>query len=138
MSRYDYRIAPGHDLPLGSLTNIETITPPGDVAFYPPQAWGNYDPGQYKSRGDGTVYLSGQESTRWRWRSMTRLQYQYLQDTYCGGGQSGTVTIYTTLDNVNTYELCNATMILPKIPEAGPNFTRYTQVDVDLVRLERL
>lgn len=138
MARYDYRIGAGHNLPLGSLTNIEAITPSGDVTFYAPQSWGNYDPGQYKMRGDGRVYVSGHEVTHWRWRSMTRKQYQYLQDTYCGGGQSGTVTAYTLLDNPGTYERCNATMILPKLPDAGPNFSRYTNVDVLLVKLERL
>lgn len=138
MARYSYSLGAGHNLPLGSLTNVEMITPTGDVAFYAPQSWGNYDPGQYKMRGDGIVYTSGHEVTHWRWRSMTRKQYQYLQDTYCNGGQSGTVTAYTLLDNPGTYERCNATMILPKLPDAGPNFSRYTNVDVLLVKLERL
>lgn len=138
MAVYDYRIGAGHNLPLGSLTNIEDIVPGSDVAFYPPESLGFYDPGQFRVRGDGSVMTAGFPKTEWRWRSITRAQVRHLQDTYCGGGYSGTVTIYTTTDAEDTYTRHNATMILPKLGESSKNFTRYTNYVVRMSRMVAL
>lgn len=138
MAIYDYRIASGQNLPLGSLTNVEDITPTGDRSFYPPQTFGSYDPGAARLRPDGSVYHAGFPSVVWKWRSMTRDQYKYLQDTYCNGGYSGTVTIYTRTEDDSAYERYNATLRLPKMPEADLNFTHFTNVDVLMIRLVAL
>lgn len=138
MAIYDYRIGAGHNLPLGSLTNIEDITPPSDVSFYAPDSLGFYDPGQMRVRGDGSFMIAGFPKTEWRWRSITRAQVRYLQETYCGGGYSGTVTIYTTTDDEATYTRHNSTMLLPKLPDSGKNFTRYTNYVVRHTRLVAL
>lgn len=137
MALYDYRIGAGWNLPLGSLTNIETIIPTNDVAFYAPQSWGSFDDGAVRLRPDGSIYHAGFASVHWSWRRMTRAQYQYLRDTYCSGGRSGTVTIYTRTDTEATYERYNAVMQVPKMPEANPNFTNFG-CEVLMVRLVAL
>lgn len=140
---YDYKIGAGYNLPAGSLTNIESITPSGDTAFYPPVSYGLFNPGDFKIRGDGKVYLSGFPSTQWIWTGnpggrITQKQARYLQDTYAGGGYSGTVTIQTQTDNPGTYGRFNAVMILPKLPDAGKNFNVFQQYAVSFSRLEEL
>lgn len=141
--QYNYSIGAGHGLPVGSLTNIETITPSGDVQFYPPASYGSYNPGQYIIRGDGSVYLSGYPSTEWVWSGspggkITRAQIRYLQETYCNNGYSGPVTILTTTDDPGVYQRTNATMILPKLPEGGKNFTVFQNYAVQMQRLGSL
>src|SRR5678815_2158359 len=140
---YDYRIAPGHGQPIGSLVNIETITPPGDVQFYPPASYGSYNPGNMVIRGDGSVYLSGYPSTQWTWQGnpggkITRAQVRYLQETYCNNSYSGPITILTQTDDPGVYGRFNAEMILPKLPEAGKNFTVFQNYSVQFVRMGSL
>lgn len=139
MPVYDNRIGAGHNLPLGSLANIETIQPTGDVNFYPPESYGNYDPGVAKYRTDAHVAFSGFNKTVWRWRGkITRKQARYLQDTYCGGGYSGDVTIYTELDNPGTYVRCNAVMNLTKLTGATKNFTVFTLYEATMNKIGTL
>ncbi len=140
---YDYKIGAGYNLPDGSLVNIETITPAGDTAFYPPVSYGLYNPGDFKDRQDGITYLSGFASTQWIWTGspggrITKAQARYLQDTYCAGGYSGTVTINSQTDNPGTYGRFNAVMKLPKLPDAGKNFAIFQQYAVSFTRLEEL
>lgn len=136
MPVYDYRIAAGHNVPLASLINIETIIPSGDVAFYPPRAWGNYSAGAVRIRTDGHVYLAGYPSVIWRFGLMTRRQFRYLQTTYCNGGYSGAVTIYTRLDNAAQYRRCNAIMVLPQLAELNSDpLIKFRDVEVKMTRL---
>lgn len=133
---YQYALASGYNQPIGSLVNIETIKPSGDVYFYPPEGLGNFDPGQEKVRTNGLAFYSGFNETKWTWRGkITLAQARYLMDTYCNGGYSGTVTVLTTTDNKETYTRLNAVMKLPKLPEATRNFKVYTQYQVTLRRL---
>ena len=141
--RYDFRIASGYNQPLGSLVNIETIVPTGDQAFYPPVSYGEYDPGTFKLRGNGRLYLSGHASTAWAWTGnpggrLTPAQDRYLSDTYAGGGRDGTVTIYSPMEVQGTYARYNAVMTLPKLPEAGRNFHNLQTYTVRFTRLEAL
>lgn len=143
MAVYNYRIGAGHGLPIGSLTNIEDIVPSGDTAFYPPDVYGSYNPGQFIIRGDGSVYLSGYPSEDWHWHGnpggrISRLQVRYLQETYCNNGYSGPVTILTQTDNPGVYGRYNAIMVLPKLPEGGKNFTVFQDYRVQMTRLGSL
>ncbi len=107
----DYRIAAGHNVALGSLSNIETIKPTNDKYFFSPQAIGNYDPGQPNVRGDGLYSFSGQPSVDWFFAAATRKQLAYARTTWANGGWSGYVTIYTTTGD-ETYARYNAQMLI--------------------------
>lgn len=135
----DYRIAAGWGVQLASLTNIESIVPTSDRAFVPPDVYGSYDPGQIRIRADGTVYLAGFTSVRWRFSVMTRAQHRYLQTTYCNSSYSGKVTIYTRTDAGSaTYTRYNAILILPKLPELQKRFTGFEGVTLTFTRLVAL
>lgn len=112
MASEDYRIAAGHDVALGSLVNIETIKPSTDhYSFYGPKAIGSYDPGQPNVRGDGLYSFSGFPSVAWIFDVMTRTQLAYARTTWCNGGWSGYVTIYTTTGGT-TYARYNANLLI--------------------------
>lgn len=112
MSAEQYAIAAGNNVALISLVNIETITPPGDqYHFFPPKAKGYYDPGQPNVRGDGLIGFNGFPSVVWIFDVMTRLQLTYAKTTWCNGGWSGLVTIYTTTGD-NTYARYNANLLI--------------------------
>lgn len=133
---YSYKIGVGYDLPDGSLTNIEAIRAPGDKQnFYPPYAFSAYNPGTSRQRLDVTTYETGYPSTTWGFRFMTLHQYQYLKDTVCiNNGYFGTVTIETPING--TYTRRNAVMILPKPNTLTRNFTAYTDVQVQFIKLQ--
>jgi len=107
----DYRIAAGHNVALVSLVNIETIKPTNDQYFYSPQAIGNYDAGQPNVRGDGLFSFNGFASVGWLFPVATRKQLAYARTTWCNGGWSGPVTIYTTTGD-ETYARYNANLLL--------------------------
>lgn len=137
--RYSYAIGAGYNLPLGSLTNVELIIPTGGTPFYPPESYGTYDPGDDRIRGDGTLYQAGFAFCEWRWGGrITRLQISHLQDTYCAGGRSGKVTIYTKTDDANTYARYNALMLLPKLPDSRHSFTIQQDYNVRMTRMQAL
>ncbi len=108
---YDYRIAAGYNVSIGSLVNIETIKPTNDQYFHAPQSIGFYDPGQPNVRGDHLYAFNGFASAPWFWAAMTRAQLAYIRTTYCNGGWSGPVTIYTTTGDI-TYARYNADMLV--------------------------
>lgn len=113
MAYYDYRIAANYGVALVSLTNIENITPSSDRAFFYPKASPFYNPGDFKIRGDGKTYISGAPSIEWEFSILTRGQYLYLKTTYCAGGYSGFVTIYTRTGGT-AYARYNAIIQVPK------------------------
>lgn len=139
MPVYDYRIAAGHNVALVSLTNVESIAPSGDTAFYAPRSWGTYTAGAMRVRSDGTLYAAGYASVMWRFGLLTRAQFRYLQTTYCAGAYSGDVTIYTRLDDATQYVRCNAVMVLPQLAELNNDaFVKFRDVEVKMTRIEVL
>lgn len=134
MAVYDYRIAAGHNVALNSLVNIEDITPAGDRPFFPPKAYGYYNAGQYRIRGDGTLYIAGFASLTWLFDVLTRKQYEYLRDTYCNGGFSGKVTLYTRLGRL-AYSRMNAIMILPSPSATDGGYFAFKNYGVQMARL---
>lgn len=135
---YSYRLGVGHSVALGSLTNIETITPTGGTRFYPPDCYGSYNPGVAKVRTDGQLYFAGFPSVQWRFRRLTWVQHRYLMTTYCSSGYSGKVTIYTTTDNPNTYARYNAIMVLPKLSDSQKNFTIFADYVITFIKMVAL
>lgn len=119
----EYRIAAGWNN-AANLRGLEGVFVANDfIPFKTFKSWGTYSPGEAIIRGDGTVVYDGYPSCQWVFGVITRLQVQYLQDTYCGGSYSGKVTIRTATDNVNTvtalpaYENYNAVMRLSPVGE---------------------
>lgn len=133
----DYRIAAGNGVALGSLTNIESITPTNDRRFKPPRSMGLRNPGVYRVRGNGTVYIAGFPSTVWLFEPMTWLQYEYFNSTWLNSAYSGLVTIYT-LSAKNTYTRYNAVATLPKPDEVNGLFYAARNVSIKMTRLEAL
>lgn len=117
MPWFDYRIAAGHAVALGGLTNIESLAITGEKNLKIAGSYGTYDYGQEKIRGDGLIYHSGFGTCELIIPGITRGQYAYLSTTYCSGGRSGEVTIYVRTIAAGTYARYNATMILPKFSE---------------------
>lgn len=114
----EYKIAAGWNNASG-LTGLEGVMIANDfLPFKTFRSWGTYSPGEAVIRGDGTIVFDGYPSCQWIFGVITRMQVQYLQDTYCGGSYSGKVTIRTSTDNVNTttglpaYENYSAVMLL--------------------------
>ena len=132
-----YQLAVGWNNASG-LRGLEGVFIANDfLPFKTFKSWGTYSPGDPVVRGDGTVVFDGYPSCAWVFGVMTRLQLQYLQDTYCGGSYSGKVTIRTATDNVNAttalpaYENYNAVMRL-----SPPGERKYYKVySIQLTRL---
>lgn len=132
----DYRIAAGHNVIIGSLVNIETITPSGDEPFAAPKAFPLYDDGQVHMKLNRLVFTSGFPNIQWLWTRLTYKQYLYLRSTYCSGGLSGFVTIYTTLaDGLTTYHRMNASIVLKKMVDIKSEY-RFQECPVQFVGLE--
>lgn len=135
MPYYSYALAVGYNNAAG-LVNVENIIPTGGTRFYPPDSYGRYDPGQVRIRADGAVYLAGFASTTWLFKGITRLQYDYLSDTYCGSSIAGKVTIRTLTNDPSTYANFNAILILPKLVDLRKVTSGFADCNVRLVRLE--
>jgi hypothetical protein len=143
MKRYSYALAVGYNVALVSLVNVQDITISGQKKIYPPQSFGTYRPGTFKMRGDGLYSTVGWPFLRWGWRGnpggwITYGQARYFNTTYCAGGYSGKVTIYSMTQTFNTYERYNAVMQLPYIDEAEPNFKIFQGFEIKFIRLEAL
>lgn len=134
---YQYKIAANWNVAVNSLTNIESITPNGDIySFFAPKAYGFYDPGQRKVRGDGTILMVGFPVVTWVFDVITRLQHEYLIATYSTGGNtySGKVTINTRL-GTSTYVRMNAVMIIPKPVEVDGPVYAFRNYRIEFTRL---
>lgn len=128
---YDYRIAAGNNVALGSLVRLHSIRPTGDTHyFYDPIAIGNFDPGNPNVRGDGLLAFNGFPSVVWLIKVMTRIQLAYARTTWCNGGWSGPVTIYST-NGDTTYARYNANLLLSLPNQFDGSF--YANKDVKMV-----
>lgn len=130
-----YKIASGYNVALGSLVDIETITPSSDEPFAGPQVIALYDDGLLAVRGDGLITIRGFASVTWRFGRMTYAQYAYLKATYCGGGLSGLVTILTALGSATKVRM-NAAMTLKKPVDLHAEVWYRAPIDVVFTKLE--
>jgi hypothetical protein len=141
---YDYRIGAGYNLPLGSLTNIETVADPNGRLLYPPQSYGSYLPGAPAYRLTGIEYERGFPSLTWSWAGnggngfMTYGGARVLRATFFGGLWSNTLTIYTKTTHESSYERYNAVGVLQKFPDSAPNFKVFTRFSIRFTRLVAL
>lgn len=112
----EYKIAVGPNNP-GGLQSIESITPSGDRAFIFPQQYFNNNPGLFRRRLNDRIYIAGKFTSGWNFFFLTKAQYTYLSDTYCGGLYDGEVTIRGRFREHDTFRNANAVMELPKLAE---------------------
>lgn len=136
MTFYDYRLEAGYNVALASLVNIETIAVAGR-RFTAPKALGSFDPGIYRVRTDGTLYLAGYPSQHWFFAVITFAQYNYLRTTYCASGFSGKVTVYTR-PGTEAYARYNAILRLPKPSEHEDAFFAFKKHGALLTRMVAL
>lgn len=107
-----YLIGAGYNVPLVSLTDIESIVVSSQV-FAGPKVLPLYDDGEEKMRFNRQLFDGGYPSIDWEFGILYYPQRDYLSSTYCSGGRSGLVTIYTTLGS-STFVRVNAVMWIPK------------------------
>ncbi len=118
---YNYKIGFGaHNLPDGSLQNIEEIMDLGQGGIFAPDQFGNYLPGVRRTRAGTTAYISGEPSDAWNYGYITRDQEAELRSR--NGGYEGLVTYTTMIGNYGDYTRHNAILSLPFQPEAGADF----------------
>ena len=137
MTVSSYKIAAGYNVALNSLVNIETIKPTNDQYFYAPKAIPYGSPGAKKVKLNGVSYRSGYPYVDWLFGVLTRAQYEYLKTTYCSGGYTGLVTVYTTVSG-STYARYNAVIDVPETAAITDGFYAYKNVAVRLSHLVAL
>lgn len=136
-----YQLAVGWNNAAG-LTGLEGVMLANDfIPFKTFESWSSFSPGDPVVRGDGTIVYDGYPSVVWTFGAMTKLQLQYLQDTYCGGSYSGKVTVRTSTDNVNltttfpAFENYNAVMRLTPPTAARRYYLKYQIAFLRLVAI---
>ncbi len=137
MTISDYRIAANYNVALNSLVNIERIKPTDDQYFFAPAAIPFGSPGLKRVKLDGSGFRAGYPSVEWRFDVLTRAQYEYLKSTYCSGGYTGKVTVYTTVSG-STYARYNAVIDVPETITISSGFYAYRAVSVRLSHLVAL
>lgn len=139
MAIYDFRIAPGWNVALGSLTNVENLPAQSGYSFIPPAIVPNYDPGIEKIVGNGGDYFSGYPGVPWFFGDWRGALWKYFYTTIGGGLWRSKVTIYTlTLPGSSTYTRYNAWMFLPKPAKQVTNFSIVPSYSVQMTRLAAL
>lgn len=132
-----FAIGAGHDVPYGSLTLVTNLVIPGSEPFGMPLAIPLWSDGDIRVRLDYALDPRGYPDTAWLFGFMYWPQYTFLRTTYCNGGLSGEVTIYTTVEGGESYERLNATMWLPTPAEiSGQNGHWYKETKVRFVDLQ--
>ena len=112
---YDYRIAVGSSVALGSLVNVEDLLFPytKPLRLAPRSQPVNLYPirtqlGSGRERGDGTI------AHIWEFSAIKLAAINYLLHTYLFASSVSTaVTIYTRLHSANSYARYNAYAVLP-------------------------
>lgn len=129
-----YAIGVGYNVPLLSLVRVPSIAVPGVQRLGDPKATPLWDDGEVKVRLGGMLDPRGYEAVTWEFGFMLFEQYSYLRATYCNGGLSGEVTIYTNVEGSATYERLNAIMSI-KSPAAMNSEYRYKPTPVTFTKL---
>ncbi len=107
-----YAIASGWNVPQISLTRLIDISVSGEL-YAGPKAITFYDDGDIHPKTNRAAFSSGYPNVKWLVGIAYYEQYTYAKTTWCAGGLSGDVTIYTTLGGVS-FSRMNATLWLDK------------------------
>lgn len=135
MALYEYKIGAGHNLPAGSLTNIEDVQPTGDRFFEAPNQWGNYSPGVRQPRPGTSDFISGDPSDAWEYGFITRAQEKEFRDRFLNGGYSGPVTYTTMADEHGVYTRRNAICNVPLHPETSADRRLFPSYTIDFAQV---
>lgn len=119
MAFYDYRIALGHNVALGSLSNIENL-----VRFAPRSQPVDVFPVR-RTVLSGAVIGAGTINHTWTWDILPIADLKRIEDTFFANGAVtfANVTIYTRRHNRALYARYNAIAILPQ-PGQDYEYTR--------------
>jgi hypothetical protein len=137
----NYQIAVGNDNAAGLATLEGTVAAGASKPFPPVTNFQFVDPGEFRIRANGTLFVSGFISLTWRLDGgIDAVMEKYLRDTYCSSRYSGLVTIKTDIETNGTYANYNAVMYLPKRAEAGiiDGSLIFTPYNIRFVRVEAL
>lgn len=134
MADEDYRIAAGYDVGLGSLVRIYSIDPGDGDYFDPPKGIALYDDGQVVTPLDGLTDTEGFAAVTWLFTRMSYVQLYYIRTTYCGGGLSGKVTIYTPIKGNSSFTRKNAILTIKKGKDIRSEY-RFQDVELVFTRL---
>jgi len=134
ITRYDYRIAAGHNVALAALVNVETLPGFAGAGVRIPPASQPVNP--YPNR---VVALSGREygdgviTHVWEFSTLPIAALEYLITTYLSGGTlaSAPVTIYTRRHDRGVYARYNAYLTYP-VPGEDYRYTRRHVLDLRL------
>lgn len=118
-----------------SLTNLVTVKPTGDNRYFCfPEGYANFTPGVRKRRLNSRLFYAGYPMTYWLFGILTRFQYEYLRDTYCGGLYDGEVTVLTRTDRV-AYSYYNAILEIPELTSVQRHFRVFEDFPIKLLHL---
>lgn len=98
---------------------------------------GRYNGGELQTNTNGRATFIGYASITWEFSVLTYAMYEYLNATFCGGVYSGDVTLRTRRDGAS-YANYNGVLTLPFTSELTKRFGAYTNVSVQLTRLEAI
>jgi len=111
-----YGLAAGFDAYDYQRINLEGYDPSaGGGAFQALRAYGTHSPGQVIIRGNQTVSFAGFPSVQWIQAFVDYANERWAMDTFCNGGYSGNVTVWTTTETPNVIEKWNAVLRLPAL-----------------------
>jgi hypothetical protein len=124
MAIYQFAIAAGWNVALGSLTNVENLVTSDHRHFYPPDVFPGYDDGHENVRGDEMVSFNGFPGVPWRFSLFYSIQRYYLYHTINSDSNTGKVTINTLINKGDSsYTRGNAIMYLPPLSQSQKNYT---------------
>lgn len=128
-----YAIGAGYNVALDSLSRFESLSAGGRY-FVLVEGRGSFNQGERQSDGEGLDIFEGYSLTTWTLKVMTYAQLDYLRSTYCAGGWSGKVTIYTTLGGIAFYRR-NAVMKLELPYNVNGKFQAIREFPIQMTRL---
>lgn len=135
MAVYDFRIATGWNVALGSLTNVEALPKQSGYRFFPPTIVPGYDDGEERFPGDGSLYLEGYPFVPWFMGDFRYPLWSYFFLTINAGLRRNKVTIYTPLYPGGSPVRRNAWMHLPKPTHAATDFNILPDYTIQMLRL---
>lgn len=132
----NYQIAAGNDNAAG-LFSLEGTIPAGDEPFRAINAYGTGNPGEARTRGDGSLFFSGFPSFQWVINVVSRGQDYYLRNDILGDPEawSGPVTVRTDLWQPETFANYNAILRIVKLSDLNRRWHYFTDYVLAFVRV---
>ncbi|MHC4646750.1 MAG: hypothetical protein ACYTBJ_14725 [Planctomycetota bacterium] len=125
---------------IAGLETIETIIATGETKpFIVPSAWFNNSPGRFRITLDQNRYISGKKSGALQFTFMTKLEWFYWSETYCGSGYTGNMTVQIEDREPGVYLTYNTINYLPPQRDTTNRLGRVgSPLRIDLVGLTEI